>query len=310
VGSTPASAEAVAPSRARRRVRLDLLPYLMVGPAVLAVLALTVYPALYAVRLSTTDANLIRFAAAQPVGLGNYAKAFADEIFVGSLGRTLRYVVAVAGTQMLLALPVALFLNTAFLGRGLVRSAILIPWVVPGAVAAIIWRFLVHPNLGLVNDLLLRLGLISEYLIWIADPVRSFVVVVVATLWSGFPFFAIMLLAALQAIPGDLYEASRVDGAGAWQRFRHVTLPLLWPSMLLLLLLRTIGLAHGVDLIFLLTGGGPGYDNYTVAVYSFILAWNQFELGYASALAVMLSLVLLAVSAVYVWLIERSRAWM
>jgi multiple sugar transport system permease protein len=280
----------------------------MVGPAVLAVLALTVYPALYAVWLSTTDANLLRFAAVQPVGAGNYAKAFADEIFVGSLGRTLRYVVAVAGTQMLLALPVALFLNTVFFGRGLVRSAILIPWVVPGAVAAIIWRFLVHPNLGVVNDVLLRLGLISEYLIWIADPVRSFVVVV-ATLWAGFPFFAIMLLAALQAIPGDLYEVSRVDGAGAWQRFRYITLPLLWPSMLLLLL-RTIGLAHGVDVIFLLTGGGPGYDNYTVAVYSFILAWNQFELGHASAMAVMLSLVLLTVSAVYVWLIERSRAWM
>jgi multiple sugar transport system permease protein len=282
----------------------------MVGPAVLAVLSLTVYPAAYAVWLSSTDANLLRFAAAESVGPGNYAKAFADEIFLGSLGRTLRYVVAVAGTQMLLALPVALFLNTAFFGRGLVRSTILIPWVVPGAVVAIIWRFLVHPNLGVVNDVLLRLGLISEYLVWIADPVRSFVIIVVATLWTGFPFFTIMLLASLQAIPGDLYEVSRVDGAGAWQRFRYVTLPLLWPSMLLLLLLRTIGLAHGVDLIFLLTGGGPGYDNYTVAVYSFILAWNQFEIGYASALAVMLSLVLLTVSAVYVWLIERSRAWM
>jgi multiple sugar transport system permease protein len=286
------------------------LPYLLIAPAIVAVLGLTVYPAAYALRLSFTDANLLRLAAAAPVGFGNYAKAIEDEIFVGSLGRTARWVVVAAGVQMLLALPVALFLNRAFNGRGAVRSAILIPWVVPSVVVAIIWRFMVDANYGVVNDILLRLGLIPGYVAWISEPGSSFVVVAAAQVWSGLPFFAITLLAALQTVPPELYEAARIDGAGAWARFRYVTLPLLLPTIWLLLLLRTIWLAHSIDLIFLMTQGGPGYSNYTVSVYSFLLMWNQLELGYPAALSVMLSAGLLVASAVYVRFIERSRAWL
>jgi multiple sugar transport system permease protein len=130
---------------------------------------------------------------------------------------------------------------------------------------------------------------------------------VAAMAWTGFPFFAIVLLAALQAIPDDLYEAARVDGAGVWQRFRFITLPLLIPTILLVLLLRTIWLSQSVDLIYLMTGGGPGYFNYTVALYSFLLTYHQLELGYPSALAIILSVVLLALSGVYIHFIERAR---
>ncbi len=299
-------------ARARRAgwARIDLLPYLLVAPAVLMVALVTVYPALYAVGISTTDANLLRLASSTAVGIANYVLAWNDEIFTQSLGQTVRWVVVNAAGQLLLALPVALFLNTAFRARGLVRAAILIPWVVPGAVVAIVFRYLVDANYGVVNDLLLRLGVISESVAWIGEPLPAFGVISTATIWSGFPFFAVTLLAALQVIPEDLYEAARIDGASAWQRFTNVTVPLLMPTILLLLLLRTIWLAHSVDLIFLMSNGGPGYNNYTVAVYSFILTWNQLQLGYPSALVIMLSIVILIASAVYIRSIERSREWM
>jgi multiple sugar transport system permease protein len=290
--------------------RIDLLPYLLVAPAVLMVALVTVYPALYAIGISTTDANLLRLASSHAVGLDNYVKAWDDEIFTQSLWQTVRWVVVNAVGQLLVALPVALFLNTTFRARGLVRAAILVPWVVPGAVVAIIFRYLVDANYGVANDLLLRLGVISETVAWIGEPLPAFAVISTATVWSGFPFFAVTLLAALQVIPEDLYEAARIDGASAWQRFMNVTVPMLMPTILLLLLLRTIWLAHSVDLIFLMSNGGPGYNNYTVALYSFILTWNQLQLGYPSALVIMLSIVILIASALYIRSIERSREWM
>jgi multiple sugar transport system permease protein len=310
--SSVAVPESIRTQRARRarRARIDLFPYLLVAPAVLIVALVTIYPAMYALGISTTDANLLRLDSARSLGLANYTKAWDDEIFTESLWHTLRWVVVNALGQMLVALPVALLLNTGFRGRGMVRAAILVPWVVPGAVVAIIWRYMVDANYGVVNDLLLRLGVISETVAWIGEPLPSFIVISTATIWAGFPFFAVTLLAALQVIPEDLYEAARIDGASAWQRFRNVTLPLLLPTILLLLLLRTIWLAHSVDLIFLMSNGGPGYNNYTVAVYSFILTWSQLLLGYPSAMVIMLSVVLLVASVFYIRSIERSREWM
>jgi multiple sugar transport system permease protein len=293
-----------------RRFRIDLLPYLLIAPAVLLVAVVTVYPALDAIGISTTNANLLRLATSRSVGLDNYTRAWSDEIFTGALWHTLRWVIVNAGGQMLVALPVALFLNTTFRGRGVIRAAILVPWVVPGAVVAIIWRYMVDANYGVINDILLRLGVISESIAWIGEPLPSFAIISTATIWAGFPFFAVTLLAALQVIPEDLYEAAKIDGASGWQRFISVTLPILMPTMLLLLLLRTIWLAHSVDLIFLMSNGGPGYNNYTVGVYSFILTWSQLDLGYPSALVIMLSVVLLIASVFYIRSIERSREWM
>jgi multiple sugar transport system permease protein len=295
---------------ARRRPRLDLLPYLLVAPAVLLVLSVAVYPALFAMQLSTTDANLLKLASQSNIGSRNYVKTFSDAILQGAALGTLRWVSVVATAQLAVSLPIALFLNINFRGRGLVRAAIVVPWVVSPAVVAILWRFMVDGNFGIINDILVRLHIISEYVPWLSGSGSSFVVLVAAQTWSGFPFFAITLLAALQAIPDDMYESARLDGAGAFNRFRYLTLPLLIPTILLLLLLRTIWLSHSVDTIFLLTNGGPGYANYTVALYSFLLTWNQLELGYPSAIAIMLSVVLLIAASVYVRFIERTREWM
>ncbi len=303
-----AGASARAVTVARRRV--PLLPYLLVGPAVVLMIVIALYPTYYAIHLSLYDANLARFNRARFVGLDNYVKLFSDEVFRISVIQTLRWVAVVIVGQFALALPVALFLNLNFSWRGAVRTAILIPWVIPAAVTALIWVFMFDANLGVANDILVRLGIIQSYWTWLSDFKTAFFLVVMAAIWSGFPFMSIVLLAALQTIPDDLYEAAHIDGASVWHRFWYVTLPLITPTILLILLLRTIWLSHSVDLVYIMTVGGPGYSNYTTAVYSFLLTTSQFEIGYASAVAVVLAIALLAASTIYIRHMERSQEYL
>ena len=291
-----------------RRKRIDFFPYLLVAPAVLLMAVMTIYPAVTAFRLSLMDIDLLSFNnGAKFIGLGNYTKAFQDPIFIGSLWRTVRWVVVVAGSQMAIALPVALFLNLSFRGRGFVRAAVLIPYIVPAAVVAIIWRFMVDANFGVINDILFRLGMIDQYEAWMSHPTAAFSIISMALIWAGFPFYAITLLAALQAIPDSLYEAARIDGASEWQQFRFITIPMILPTILLLLLLRTIWLSHNIDFIFLMSEGGPGYSNYTTSIYSFILTWSRLEIGYPAAMSVMLAILLLIASIFYVRFIQSAR---
>jgi multiple sugar transport system permease protein len=207
-----------------------------------------------------------------------------------------------------IALPVALFLNQRFPGRALVRAAVVVPYVVPPAVTALLWVYMFDGNFGVVNDLLVKLGVLHTYVPWLSDPLGSFLVVAAAMIWSGMPLMAIVLLAMLQTIPGELYEAARIDGANSWQRFQRITLPHLVPTIAFLLLLRSIWMANYIDLIFIMTRGGPGFSNYTEAVYSFMLT-QQLEVSYSSAVAVALAIVLMAISVFYVrHLARRSLA--
>ncbi len=287
--------------------KFDIFPYLLVSPAIILILLMAVYPAVEAVRLSTFDVTLLNFDRAEQVGVDNYTKALSDDVFVDSLWKTFRWVGVVAAFQMLIALPIALFLNIDFKGRGVVRAAVLIPYIVPAAVVAIIWRFMVDANFGVFNDILVRIGIIDNYEAWMSRPLGAFGFIAAALIWAGFPFYAITLLASLQAIPSNVYEAARIDGASTWQQFRHVTLPLLMPTILLLLLLRTIWLSHNIDFIFLMSEGGPGFSNYTTAVYAFIETWKDNEIGYPSAMSVVLAAFLILASLVYARYIQQAR---
>jgi multiple sugar transport system permease protein len=160
-------------------------------------------------------------------------------------------------------------------------------------------------NFGVINDLLVRVGVLDRYVAWLSDPTASFWVVVSAMVWYGTPLMALILLATLQTIPADLYEAAEVDGASRLSQFTAITLPHLLPSISFLVLLRTIWMSNHIDMIFVMTTGGPGFSNYTEAVYSFQLT-NQFEIGYASAVAVVLAVILMSASALYVRHLARS----
>jgi multiple sugar transport system permease protein len=288
-----------------RKRRIDPLPYLLVAPIALLLLAISVYPALYAIWLAGTDASLLRLARAQFIGFGNFVRMVGDTIFLEGLWRTLRWDLAVVLSELAIALPVALLLNAAFRGRGFVRAAMMVPYITPPAVVALVFCYIVDGNFGLLNDLLVRLGVLDHYFSFLSDPTASFWVIVSAMVWYGQPLMALILLAVRQTIPGELYEAAKVDGASPLRMFWHITLPHLMPSIMFIVLLRTIWMSNHVDMIFIMTQGGPGFSNYTEAVYSFKLT-TQFEIGYASAVAVVLSILLVTASALYVRHLARS----
>jgi multiple sugar transport system permease protein len=181
-----------APANRRRRLRRrDLLPYAMLAPIAALLLAISVYPGLYAIWLAMTDASLLRLARAQFIGLGNFVRMLGDEIFLDSLWRTLRWDAAVVGTEVLVALPIALLLNRTFRGRGLVRVAMMIPYITPPAVVGLLFAYMFDGNFGVVNDLLVKAGILDQSVSWLSDPTGSFAVTVGAMVWYGTPLMAI-----------------------------------------------------------------------------------------------------------------------
>ena len=302
---TAASTPAADRAARRRRRRRDLLPYALIAPIGLLLLAITVYPTIEAVHLAMTDATLLRLTRAQFTGLQNFVRMLDDQTFLDGLWRTLRWDAAVVSLELAIALPVALFLNQTFRGRGFVRAAVMVPYITPPAVVGLLFVFMFDGNFGVVNDILVQVGVLDRYVAWLSDPTASFWIVVSAMVWYGTPLMALILLATLQTIPADLYEAAEVDGAGRWSQFRSITLPHILPSIIFLVLLRTIWMSNHIDMIFVMTTGGPGFSNYTEAVYSFQLT-NQFEIGYASAVAVVLAVILMSASALYVRHLART----
>jgi multiple sugar transport system permease protein len=299
-----ASPSATAPDLAQR-VGVDPLPYLLIAPILLLMFAITVYPLTEAVRLAFSDASLLRLHRASFTGLQNLYRLLGDTVFWESLWRTARWVLAVVLLELALALPIALFLNRTFRGRGFVRAAVMIPYITPPAVVGFLFVYMFDGSFGVVNDILYRLGVIESYRAWLSEPLASFWITVSAMVWYGSPLFTLIILAALQTIPAELYEAAEVDGAGRFAQFRSITLPHILPSIMFLTLLRTIWMANHVDMIFVVTGGGPGFSNYTAAIYSFQLT-TQYEIGYASATAVALALILFAGAAFYVRHLART----
>jgi multiple sugar transport system permease protein len=186
-------------------------------------------------------------------------------------------------------------LNRSFAWRGLARTLIVVPWALPSVIIGLIWTWMLDFNLGVLNQILVRLGVLSGSVAWLAQPNTAMAAVILAVVWQGFPFFAVTLLAGLQSIPIDLYEAAAIDGAGAFNRFRYVTLPGLAEVIATTLLLRMIWVSNSLDLILVMTGGGPGTATQTLPLHAFLTAWSGGNYGQGSALAVLLTLILLGV---------------
>jgi multiple sugar transport system permease protein len=293
------------PAVKRRKKRFDAFPYLLLTPIALLLLFVIVYPLYEAVRLALTDASLLNLARAKFIGLLNFERLLNDGIFMDGIWRTIRWVLAVVLIELMLALPIALFLNREFYGRGFLRAAVMVPYITPPAVVALLFLYIFDGNFGIANEWLVNIGYQETYTAWMSDPAASFWIVVAAMVWYGMPLMALILLAALQTIPEELYEAADVDGASAWTQFWRITLPHILPSIMFLGLLRTIWMSNHIDMIFIMTTGGPGFSNYTEAVYSFKLT-DEFRIGYASAVAVALSAVLMIGAALYVRYLARS----
>jgi multiple sugar transport system permease protein len=280
--------------------RSRLLPYWLLTPAVVITIAIVFLPMAQAAFTSLYDLVLWKPNASRFVGLGNYARLLQDPVFWIALGHTAIWIGLTVPLQMGLGLVTALLLNREFPWRGLARALVIIPWALPSVVIALMWRWIYDPNTGVLNDILLHLQVIQSAIPWLADPGKALYAIIAVLAWQGFPFFAVMILAGLQAVPKSLYEAASIDGASIWRQFRHITLPGISGVLLTAGLLRVIWVANSMDVIFVMTGGGPGYATYTLPLYAFIKARQNLDFGYGSAIAVTFTLLLGSIVAVYI----------
>ena len=281
----------IAPARLRRRSK-TWLPYWLLSPAVIVTLVIVFLPMVQAVWTSFYDLVLFKPKATAFVGLGNYIKLLQDPVFWAAFWNTCIWIGLTVPLQMGLGLITALLLNREFPWRGLARALVIIPWALPSVVIALMWRWIYDPNTGVLNDILLNLSVVSQAVPWLADPNIALYAIIATLTWQGFPFFAIMILAGLQGIPKSQYEAASIDGASPWRQFVNVTLPGIAPVLATAGLLRVIWVANSMDVIFVMTGGGPGYSTYTLPLYAFVKARQNLDFGYGTAIAVTFTLLL------------------
>lgn len=280
------------------------LAYWLVAPAVGTILLVALFPLGWTLWESVHLHDLRMPWLGNPfVGLDNYVEALRDPRFWGALGHTLFFAVVSVSLELVIGLWLALALNRAFRGRGLVRAAVLIPWAIPTVVAALLWRFMFEGQSGIVNAALVELGLLRAPLVWFIEARTAWVPVILADVWKTTPFVALLLLAGLQNIDASLYEAARIDGASAWRQFRHVTLPLLKPAMLVALIFRTLDAFRVFDLIYALTGGGPGTSTEPIALYTFNALLQNLRFGYGSALSVIVFAITFGLALLYIKLL-------
>ena len=266
------------------------LGWAMVLPAVGTILLIALFPLVWTVWESLHLHDLRMPWLGRPfIGLDNYIEALGDERFREALVHTLAFTVASVTLELTLGCVLALAMNRTFRGRGLVRAAILVPWAIPTVVAALIWRFMFDGDSGIVNAALAWLGVDPP--VWFVDRLAAWVPVVLGDVWKETPFVALLLLAGLQGIDASLYEAARIDGASAWRQFRHITLPLLKPALLVALIFRTRDAFRVFDLVYVMTGGGPGTATEPIALYTFTSLLQNLRFGYGSALSVLVFLV-------------------
>jgi ABC-type sugar transport system permease subunit len=284
---------------------------LLVLPALLGIFAVVLFPLLYSLWLSFTDVNVLRtsgpvielFGIRVPlfrwVGLQNYVTIFGDPLYWSSLWRTLYFVGAFVLEATLVGLGMALVLNERFAGRPLMRSLLLIPWSLSRVVVGLLWIGILDFEFGAFNGLLYNLHLVDGSIAFFKDGFSALNVLVSVYAWNQAPFAALLLLAGMQSIPADLYSAAEVDGAGYWQRFRHLTLPALSPILFLVLVLATVNGFLMLDLIYVLTMGGPGHDTTTVSWLGFQTAFTFFKFGPGTAILYTLTALCLLLTFVY-----------
>ena len=270
----------------------------MVAPSIFLIALVAIWPIVYAIWLSLHEYSLVQAGLsrwAEPYGFGNYIDALKDSEFWRATRITFVFTIASVFLETMLGLAMALIMHSAFKGQGLLRTVVLVPWAVLTVVTAIMWRTIFDPNLGFVNTLL------GTNTVWLGEEPQALMVMIFADVWKTAPFMALLLLAGLQVIPSEVYEAAKVDGASAWQRFTSITLPLLKPAILVALIFRTLDALRAVDLPKVLTNGANGTETLS------LIAARTFQenrlYGEGATLSVLTFLIVMAVSFGYIRLV-------
>jgi multiple sugar transport system permease protein len=284
----------------RRDARLG---YALVAPVVICLLLLVVYPFVFAVWISFTDRMIGR--PGRFVGLANYVYLFGQPSFRASVRNTVVLAVAVQTLKLVLGLGIALLLNQPIRGRNLWRALVLLPWAMPAFVAYLTWKLLYAPQGGAFNMILIGSGLVDTHVDFLSSRAWAMPSVIVATFWRGFPFWVISFLAAMQNVPVELYEAAAIDGAGPWQRFRHITLPGIRHVILVVVLLSTIWTTNSFENIWLMTQGGPSDATMTFPVLAYF-GMQSLRIGEASAVSVAMLPVFAMLALIIVKLLQED----
>jgi multiple sugar transport system permease protein len=280
--------------------REKIFGFSLLAPCLLFVFIFAFYPILYSFYLSLHKIILGLPYLGQPfVGLDNYRELFQDRIARSSMINTLVFVFATTFFELLFGLLIALVINRHFMGRGIVRAAILVPWAIPTVVSSQMWRFIFNDKYGLLNVLLFGSDT-AAYSAWLADPSTAFAAIIIADIWKTSSFAGLLILAGLQLIPDELYEAAKIDGASTWQQFRRITLPLIKPALLIALLFRTMDAFRVFDLVFVMTQGGPADSTNVLQFYGYKKIFAEGLMGYGSTISVLVFLVTLVISLVYI----------
>jgi ABC-type sugar transport system permease subunit len=276
-------------------------------PSFIFIGVFTLYPIFESFRLSFYRMILtLPWLGQKMVGWENYVDLWTDPVAIQALRTTLIFVAVTIPLELLVGLGMALVMNEVFHGRGLLRAVVLIPWAVPTVVSSQMWRFVFNDRYGLFNFVLFG-GDASRYLAPLADPLFALIAIMVAEVWKTAPFAGLILLAGLQAIPDELYDAASIDGATSWQKFCHITLPLIRPALLLALLFRTIDALRVFDLVFVMTQGGPADATNVLSFYGYKKIFAEGMVGYGSAVAVTVFLLSLTLSLIYLRILKSTR---
>jgi trehalose/maltose transport system permease protein len=270
--------------------------------------AVAAWPLARSIWFSFTDAGLTTMGQADFIGLENYLVRegdawygiLVDPDWWAAVWNTVHFAVVSVTIETLLGLAIALVLNASFRGRGLVRAAVLVPWAIPTVVSAMLWGWMLHDQFGIVNDLLLRLGLIDEAIAWTADPAWTMTTVIVVDVWKTTPFMALLILAALQMVPRDCYDAARVDGIHPVRVFFRVTLPLIWPALMVAVVFRLLDALRMFDLVYVLTPNAA--DTAMMSTYARQQLVDFQEIGYGSAATTVMFFLIALLTTVYLML--------
>ena len=275
--------------------------YLLLLPSALLITAVVLYPTLYGMQLSFREMRLNR----PELGTGwvmfkHYERMLSDPVFWVALRNTAVWVTSSVVAEFLIGLIAALALNRNLPGTKVLAVLILLPYFLPNVVAGHMWALMLDPRLGVINDLLVKTGLLTGYKPWFADPRTAMAAAIIVEAWHSFPFFTLLIMAGLKGIPTDLYKAADIDGAGAFAKLRLITLPLLKTIIAAAVILRVIGLVNSPDLLLILTGGGPGRSTQVLSLYAFQTAYKEFNFGYAAALSVVMFFLLMLFAWAYI----------
>jgi multiple sugar transport system permease protein len=270
-----------------------------VAPALALLAVITVYPAVYVLYLSL-HRRLLILGISKFVGLDNYLFLLRDGRFWNAFGNTVYFSSLSVSLEMLVGLAIALLLNRSFPGKGAVRALVLIPWAVPTVVSARMWEWMYNTDFGILNFLL------GTKINWLGSPFWAMNAAVFMDVWKTTPFVVILLTAGLQVIPRELYQAAVVDGAGSWNMFRRITLPLLMPVVAVVLIFRTLDAFRVFDAVYVLTGGGPANTTETLSIYAYKVLFQTLQFGYGSTLSVVVFLCVGMISVFYIRVLSRG----